>query len=177
MGFLRSIRAKVSSANSALADVKKSWQDEILTVRETSVTQREQKLEILRESLEKERRDFEKDRLKHKTVYGLVTIAVAISAFFSGHFVASHPEIFVVEARPPEKTSDAKGVPRPDAAEPVTIRTAPATVTECTSRGIEYFKEIGSYPTLHSEAERGRSAEEVAAERCSRSLAAFGFFD
>lgn len=47
------------------------------------------------------------------------------------------------------------------------------TVAACTKRGIAYFKEIGSYPTLSSAPNRGRSADEVAAERCNRTLTAF----
>lgn len=44
----------------------------------------------------------------------------------------------------------------------------------CVAKGIAYFKEIGSYPTLRSYPEAGRSADEVASERCSRSELAFG---
>lgn len=46
-------------------------------------------------------------------------------------------------------------------------------VAACTERGVAYFKEIGSYPTLSSAPNRGRSAREVAAERCGRTLTAF----
>jgi hypothetical protein len=47
------------------------------------------------------------------------------------------------------------------------------THAECVQRGIAYFREIGSWPTLSTPPNRGRSAADVAAERCSRSLAAF----
>ena len=46
-------------------------------------------------------------------------------------------------------------------------------VEGCTSRGVAYFKEIGSYPTLTSSLYAGRSAEEVARERCNRTTSAF----
>lgn len=46
-------------------------------------------------------------------------------------------------------------------------------VPSCVQRGIAYFKEIGSYPTLSSTPNRGRSADEVALERCKRTLTAF----
>ncbi len=46
-------------------------------------------------------------------------------------------------------------------------------VAACTERGVAYFKEIGSYPTLSSAPNAGRSAREVAAERCGRTLTAF----
>jgi hypothetical protein len=42
-------------------------------------------------------------------------------------------------------------------------------VSGCVSRGIAYFKEIGSYPNLSD----GRVATVVAKERCGRSLSAF----
>lgn len=48
-----------------------------------------------------------------------------------------------------------------------------AQVEACVSRGIAYFKEIGSYPTLSSAPNTGRSADEVARERCNRSTTAF----
>lgn len=47
------------------------------------------------------------------------------------------------------------------------------THAECVQRGIAYFREIGSWPTLSAPPNRGRSATEVAEERCRRSLAAF----
>lgn len=42
-------------------------------------------------------------------------------------------------------------------------------VSECTVRGIHYFREIGSFPTLSD----GRDAANVAAERCRRTITAF----
>ena len=44
-----------------------------------------------------------------------------------------------------------------------------STVAGCVADGVAYFKEIGSYPTLSD----GRNAEEVASERCQRTLTAF----
>jgi hypothetical protein len=46
-------------------------------------------------------------------------------------------------------------------------------VAACTERGVAYFREIGSYPTLSSAPNRGRLARDVAAERCGRTLTAF----
>lgn len=46
-------------------------------------------------------------------------------------------------------------------------------VEACVEKGIAYFKEIGSYPTLSSAPERGRRAEDVARERCNRTTTAF----
>ncbi|MEX6503187.1 hypothetical protein [Pseudomonas zhanjiangensis] len=51
--------------------------------------------------------------------------------------------------------------------------TGNAEVNACVARGISYFKEVGSYPTLKSAPNAGRSAEEVALERCNRTLTAF----
>lgn len=46
-------------------------------------------------------------------------------------------------------------------------------VNACVERGVEYFKEIGSYPTLSSDPNKGRKAEDVARERCDRTTTAF----
>lgn len=46
-------------------------------------------------------------------------------------------------------------------------------ITACVERGVSYFKEIGSYPRLTTAPNRGRLAEEVARERCERTLTAF----
>ncbi len=46
-------------------------------------------------------------------------------------------------------------------------------VEACVERGVSYFKEVGSYPTLKSAPNAGRSAEEVARERCNRTTTAF----
>lgn len=43
----------------------------------------------------------------------------------------------------------------------------------CIENGIAYYKEIGSYPTLTSAGMEGRRAEDVAAEKCARSIQAF----
>lgn len=43
----------------------------------------------------------------------------------------------------------------------------------CAERGTAYFRKIRSYPTLHSAPNIGRSAEEVALERCTLNLSAF----
>lgn len=42
-------------------------------------------------------------------------------------------------------------------------------VKDCTYNGIMYFRDIGSYPILTN----GRIADEVAAERCNRTVTAF----
>jgi hypothetical protein len=42
-------------------------------------------------------------------------------------------------------------------------------IIACYRRGVAYFKEIGSYPTLSD----GRAAKLVASERCNRSTTAF----
>ena len=51
--------------------------------------------------------------------------------------------------------------------------TKASAVSACVENGIAYYKEIGSYPTLTSAGMEGRSAEEVATEKCSRSALAF----
>ena len=43
----------------------------------------------------------------------------------------------------------------------------------CVDRGVAYFKSVGSYPTLQSYPNKGRQAEDVAAERCKRTVTAF----
>lgn len=48
-----------------------------------------------------------------------------------------------------------------------------ADVAACVERGVAYFKEIGSYPTLTAPMYKGRKAEDVARERCNRTITAF----
>lgn len=48
-----------------------------------------------------------------------------------------------------------------------------AKVEACIVRGVEYFKEIDSFPILHSEPNAGRHARDVARERCERTITAF----
>jgi len=43
----------------------------------------------------------------------------------------------------------------------------------CVEKGVAYFMEIGAYPTLNSEPNKGRRAEDVARERCRRTTTAF----
>jgi hypothetical protein len=47
--------------------------------------------------------------------------------------------------------------------------TAPIDVDRCITRGVEYFRSTGSYPTLSD----GRNAFNVARERCQRTTTAF----
>ncbi|KKK99803.1 hypothetical protein, partial [Rheinheimera mesophila] len=51
------------------------------------------------------------------------------------------------------------------------VKAAEMLYHECVSNGVEYFKEIGAYPTLQSEPNKGRHAIEVARERCERAPA------
>lgn len=46
-------------------------------------------------------------------------------------------------------------------------------VEACVARGVAYFKEMGSFPTLKSAPNAGRRAEDVARERCNRTITAF----
>ena len=46
-------------------------------------------------------------------------------------------------------------------------------VNNCVQRGVQYFKDIDSYPTLKTKPNVGRSAEDVAVERCNRTVTAF----
>lgn len=46
-------------------------------------------------------------------------------------------------------------------------------VDACVQRGVFYFKDVGSYPTLKSAPNAGRRAEDVARERCNRGTTAF----
>jgi hypothetical protein len=46
-------------------------------------------------------------------------------------------------------------------------------VEACVARGVEYYKEIGSYPVLKTAPNVGRPAEEVARKMCRRSPVAF----
>lgn len=46
-------------------------------------------------------------------------------------------------------------------------------VDACVKKGISYFIEIGSYPTLTQPPNTGRLAEDVARERCNNSVDAF----
>ena len=43
----------------------------------------------------------------------------------------------------------------------------------CVERGVSYYKEIGSYPTLTAAPNTGRDADTVVLERCRRSFRAF----
>ncbi|UZO99342.1 hypothetical protein RMHFA_05564 (plasmid) [Roseomonas mucosa] len=60
-------------------------------------------------------------------------------------------------ARPPAPT------PLPDA----------TTEAGCVERGVAWFKEIGSWPRLTAPPNKGRSAVDVAVERCRRTVGAF----
>lgn len=46
-------------------------------------------------------------------------------------------------------------------------------VAACVKRGVAYFKEVGSYPTLKSAPNAGKLADDVALERCVRTTTAY----
>lgn len=48
-----------------------------------------------------------------------------------------------------------------------------ASESGCVSRGIEYYKSIGSYPTLQSDMFKGKSAKSLVEERCARTSSAY----
>lgn len=85
-----------------------------------------------------------------------------------------------VERQAPASTAaTAQDLPRRPKAQPeapiVTNKTPAASlsVEACVIRGVAYFKEIGSYPTLSTAPNAGRSAEDVTRERCNRTTTAF----
>lgn len=49
----------------------------------------------------------------------------------------------------------------------------PSGYNACVAKGIEYYRDIGSYPYLTQEPNVGRKADDVVAERCRRSERAF----
>lgn len=61
--------------------------------------------------------------------------------------------------------------PEPEEEAPVAVASAPTytPINSCAERGVAYFKEIGSYPTLSN----GRDAQSEATERCARTTTAF----
>jgi hypothetical protein len=46
-------------------------------------------------------------------------------------------------------------------------------IDDCYDRGVEYFKDIGSWPKLTQPPNEGKNAERVALERCRRTHTAF----
>jgi uncharacterized paraquat-inducible protein A len=46
-------------------------------------------------------------------------------------------------------------------------------VEACVARGVQYFKDVGSFPTLTAAPNKGKDAAVEARERCNRTLTAF----
>jgi len=177
MSLFDGIRTKMGEANEALAEAKKSWHDATLTQRETEVTEREERLVEQRRALELELQNLKSGRLKRGIRNGLVTISSALAAFFLGTAVGNQPASHNNTSQHFTADTAGKSASSQSVSDSTAPRSAPETVAACTAKGVAYFKEVGSYPVLHSPPDRGRAAEDVAFERCNRSLLAFGPVD
>lgn len=54
-----------------------------------------------------------------------------------------------------------------------TSTSANPAIEACMKRGVAYYKQIGSYPTLSSAPNKGRKANDIVKYRCKRTTSAF----
>ncbi len=90
-----------------------------------------------------------------------------LPAWAGGAYAPSTKRATAPEKRPSPSTSNTERTYTP------ARRGKSQEIAACTSRGIAYFQAIGSYPTLKTAPNTGRSADEVARERCNRTTTAF----
>lgn len=196
MGVLDKWRSRLRETNDALAEAHKTWRDERLEQREQRTSEREQALNEREERVVLQLAEMRAiERRQWRRRFGMVLIAAltGLLGFLLGLAVAetsAAPSTSAQSIAPPASsdkqskdteqvagTSAVGGAAR-NATEVQESTTAePPSLGACRQRGIAYFKEIGSYPTLNSPPEAGRSADVVAMERCTRSPYAFGAED
>lgn len=195
MSIVDSIRSKVSEANEALAGAKKSWQSDSLSRREKELAEHERRLAQRKAELDvllQELKALERNRFKQALRYGLIALGAAIPSYIVGvnsaqfveHSRTSAPAPLPAQ-KPQQVTAplpfhaDTDEQQHPPSDQPSTVTTSsgftlpPGPIASCAKRGVAYFIEIGSYPTLHSDPDAGRTAEDVAVERCTRTTTAF----
>lgn len=188
MKFVDSLRSTIRNANDSLATAKKSWHDENLSQREQKAIEEEQRLTVLHAQLQAEasniaRLNKERDRRRFFSV--ILFISTAVLSFALGFAVRGGtasgvnyypPRSIENESAALPTDSSTKAVPShasKDIQSPASDASLADPVAQCTARGVSYFKEIGSYPLLQAPPQKGREAEAVARERCSRTTTAF----
>lgn len=116
---------------------------------------------------EVERAAIQSGHGSQKVLLGMLALIIAAGVFVSagsnGNSSDGPARAPAYDTSPPEVGTDARSVSA-GAVDPVTA---------CAQRGVAYFKEIGSYPTLQSAPDAGRAADDVALERCRRTTTAF----
>ncbi|WP_164155282.1 hypothetical protein [Sandarakinorhabdus rubra] len=177
MSTFKKLSAKAEEANASLAQAFKEWKDENISRREQLAINKENELRTLKIDIDqklKEISDLESRRAFRKISYILCFIFGALPAFFLGLLVSDvGPSVEGYESVTATLPSEG-GKEAPARSAGSSYDSSPSELGICVQRGVEYFKEIGSYPTLRAPPEAGRAAETVAEERCKRSLSAFG---
>ena len=194
MGWLESIRGKLNETNEAFADAHKAWKDDQLDGREAAIESREASVaarEAAVRKLQEKMRKAESQWFRRKIGFGVVALATAIPSFLIGGAMSTMtkheqgesskitPDTSPIPSTAPTSpaVTDEQSELGHDEIETVTTSSEFNTISDpiasCTKRGIAYFMEIGSYPVLHSAPDTGRTAEDVAYERCTRTITAF----
>tara|TARA_Y100000296_G_C5168460_1_gene255998 strand:- start:621 stop:1178 length:558 start_codon:yes stop_codon:yes gene_type:complete len=183
--MFRKIGGKLESANARAAEARKAWRDEKLSAREAKANERERENFAREEEVRSqfvEIKRLESRRGRRKFFFILTFCLGAFMGFISGFAMGlaspnSSPSPSEVDVSTMPIAGDNEIEEVSDLSAEFTSEdgdAAPITLSQCVDRGVEYFKEIGSYPTLSSHPDAGRPAKDVALERCGRTLTAFG---
>jgi len=195
LGIIDAFRSKIGEANEVLASAKKSWQDDSLARREQELTEHERRLVQRKAEFDEvlgQLKALESNRFRRIFRYCLIAVCAAIPSYVLGVVTAQsadHNRSSDISSHlPQEKRESTAALSSPadageqqqrDGDQSSSITTSsgftlpPGPIALCARRGVAYFIEIGSYPTLSSAPDAGRPAEDVAIERCSRTTTAF----
>lgn len=171
MGILDTVIDKTKGLMSEYDQRKRAEKEDWLNVKEEKLDNKEKLLSEQEQALQKLASNLakkEKELLKkqRKPLYVFLACLFSVGFFFS-YLLQNYEFIKRIAPEVPLESSIKQN------ANDMPSERVDSAVESCISRGVLYFKEIGSYPTLTSAPSTGRRAESVAKERCERTVTAF----
>lgn len=144
---------------------------------ESAIKQLKSRISLLEQRMNQVKRNLQAPRPDAASLTRFINEGVEKSVGIEGLAAApndppaqeSPKEVKISREVAPEKAQ----IPSEDLHSTKDLSSISMSVNACVNRGIAYFREIGSYPTLGSAPNAGRRAEDVARERCNRTTLAF----
>ncbi len=138
---------------------------------ESAINQLKSRVSLLEQRMNQVKRNLQAPRPDAASLTRYINEGVEKSVGIEG--LAAKPSFPPAQDSPKEEKISREAAPAKAQAPSEELSSISMSVNACVNRGIAYFKEIGSYPTLGSAPNAGRSAEDVARERCNRTSTAF----
>lgn len=176
MSLFEDIANKAKALKTNHEQRKTAEKEDALTKREAELSAKEAQLKKLASSLKKQSdelllKEKQLDSRKRLPLY----VFLACIGIFVGFFLLLLKNYELNPRNDPRVAEALKMLVDPPAAVEKPYQSGPVRASDCYSKGVEYYKEIGSYPTLSSAPYQGKPADMLIHQACSKNPQAFGW--